>query len=164
MLVERYKKWHNFPCRVTRFPCFSFLYLEIQQHICLSYSASFHLPTVKLIVFFSLYLAIISFLYMSIFVVPPSVSLIFYPFRRLSPTISRWKTRWWKRLQQKKKIAWNLRLLSETYLPSVALFLMNSDMNLLEKEFSGKERSDTIWIRTIGSTFYASTVWNFNFA
>lgn len=159
MLVERYKKWHNFPCRVTRFPCFSFLYLEILFRIFLFTYLSF-----QLIVFFFLYLAIISFLYTSIFIVVPFVSLIFYPFRRLAPTIPRWKTRWWKRLHQKKKIAWNLRLLSETYLPSVALFLMNSDMNLLEKEFSGKERSDTIWIRTIGSTLYASTVWNFNFA
>lgn len=35
MLVERYTKWHNFPCRVTRFPCFSFLYLEILFRIFL---------------------------------------------------------------------------------------------------------------------------------
>lgn len=36
----------------------------------------------------------------------------------------------------REKIAWNLRLPSETYLPSAALFLVNSDMDLSRKEFS----------------------------
>lgn len=92
-------------------------------------------------------------------------SILRPPFSPVDLAVPRWKTRSWKRLQQKKKIARNLRPPTETYLPSVALFLMNSGMNLPAERIQPVQETFThcVRTRTIGSTPSASAISNFNF-
>lgn len=98
-------------------------------YICLSRPLFIHRPAYRIL--FSI--SAIPFLCASIFVVPVSVSLIFHPFA--DPLLHVERRDRGSDYKQKKKIARNLRLPSEIpYLPSAALFLMNSGMNLLQEE------------------------------